>query len=285
MRQLSELDPMIRLARYYYFRKSIGERQRIGYCYGFHLFTGGNGYMIVDREKFPVENGTLMFIRPGIRHSFHIVEPPLQSYNIYCDLWLKEPPPSLLPQFAFAGEAFQAERATPSFPCPELDQMPVRSSLLPYPQLVDLIRLIDKLFGQLQHYRTEAVNSVFYSWLLQWHNVLHDSCPTDKRIIRLLREMELHPELRLSNEEWSSKCGLQPSFFYSLFKRETGMSPNDYQIQLRMKKATTLLQETNRSITSIAEELGFSSMHYFTRQFTEQYGVSPSRYRIEGTPF
>ncbi len=129
------------------------------------------------------------------------------------------------------------------------------------------------------------MNSLLYSWFLQWYNVLHYSRPTDKRIIRLIQEMEHNPELRLSNAEWHEKCGLQRSRFYTLFKRETGFSPNDYLIQVRMKKATMLLQESNRSISSIADELGYASLHYFTRQFTAYFGISPGRYRMEGASF
>lgn len=61
------------------------------------------------------------------------------------------------------------------------------------------------------------------------------------------------------------------------------MSPNDYLIQIRMKKATVLLQESKRSITSVAEELGYTTIHFFTRQFTSHYGVSPSHYRSHRT--
>lgn len=285
MKNISEINPLIRMSGYYFFSGAHREQLRIGYCYAFHLFTGGRGYIMLDKEKIEVENGTFVFIKPGIPHSFHFIESPLQSYNIYCDLWLKEPAKVLFPQCSFYQEPYREELITLQENCPELDSFPVCSSLLHFPLLIDLMGQMDKLFSQLQHYRLESVNALFYSWLLQWFNVLHYSRPSDKRIIRLVQEMERHPELHLSSKEWHEKCGLQRSYFHTLFKKETGLTPNDYLIQIRMKKSTMLLQESNRSITSISAELGYSTVHYFTRQFTDHFGISPSRYRIEGASF
>jgi transcriptional regulator GlxA family with amidase domain len=46
-----------------------------------------------------------------------------------------------------------------------------------------------------------------------------------------------------------------------------------------MKKAKTLLQFSDMSITMIAESVGFKNIQYFSRVFTEYYNVNPSLYR------
>ena len=48
---------------------------------------------------------------------------------------------------------------------------------------------------------------------------------------------------------------------------------------MRMKKAKTLLQFSDMSITMIAESVGFKNIQYFSRVFTEYYNVNPSLYR------
>ena len=141
---------------------------------------------------------------------------------------------------------------------------------------------MEKIFNDSLTYRQETVNSLLYSLMLQWFNAIHNTRPTDARIIQIIKEMENYPERRISYETWCEKCGLQRSYFYTLFKKETGMSPNDYLIQIRMKKATVLLQESKRLITSVADELGYTTVHFFSRQFTAHYGVSPSQYRSHG---
>jgi AraC family transcriptional activator of mtrCDE len=283
MKKLSDINPLLRMSGFYHFCGAHREQQRIGYCYAFHLFTAGRGYIMHNQDKFEVSNGTFVFIKPDITHSFHIIEEPLQSYNIYCDLWLDEQPNLLFPQCAFYQETYRKELLTLQQYCPELDSLPTHSSLQHYPQLIMLMGQIDKMFNHIQFYRSESVNSLFYSWLLQWYNAVRYAHPTDRRIISMVQEMEQHPEFHHDNKEWCEKLGLQRSYFHALFKKETGLTPNQYLIQIRMKKSALLLQGNNRSITSISEELGYASVHYFTRQFTNYFGVSPSRYRRDWT--
>ena len=46
-----------------------------------------------------------------------------------------------------------------------------------------------------------------------------------------------------------------------------------------MKQAAAALKESNRTITDIAIDLGYTSIHHFTKQFTSFYGANPSVYR------
>jgi len=68
-----------------------------------------------------------------------------------------------------------------------------------------------------------------------------------------------------------------------LFARETGASLSDYVRKERVRKAETLLKTSILSIQEIAEETGFSSVHYFTRLFKQATGLSPGQYRKYGS--
>lgn len=65
------------------------------------------------------------------------------------------------------------------------------------------------------------------------------------------------------------------------FARYTGQSPIQYLNQRRLQAACTLLEDTDHSISSIAESVGFSSQSYFTQAFRKKYGTTPIRYRQE----
>jgi len=71
---------------------------------------------------------------------------------------------------------------------------------------------------------------------------------------------------------------------YSLFRREfkryTGFSPVQYQIQLRIQKSKNLLSTTNLPVKEIAHQLGFDSNNYFSRIFKQKAGVTPVEFRL-----
>jgi len=64
-----------------------------------------------------------------------------------------------------------------------------------------------------------------------------------------------------------------------IFKENTGMSVFSYINTLKIQSACNLLLNTNKSITEISEECGFSSHIYFCKAFKKQHGITPTKYR------
>ena len=62
------------------------------------------------------------------------------------------------------------------------------------------------------------------------------------------------------------------------FKAATGMSIMDYVEKKRMERARELLEKRDRTVTQIAEDVGYSSLQYFSRRFRKVMGCAPSRY-------
>jgi AraC family transcriptional regulator of arabinose operon len=87
----------------------------------------------------------------------------------------------------------------------------------------------------------------------------------------------LHREVTL--EEMAEHAGLSASHFSFLFKQQTGYSPINYFIHLKVQRACTLLSLTPKSIHEIAYEIGYSDPYYFSRLFKKTMGVSPQHYR------
>ncbi|RXZ76704.1 AraC family transcriptional regulator [Paenibacillaceae bacterium] len=278
--RLPDMKPHVGAARYYLYDGGLYEGMRTSNSYALHLFTGGDGMMTVEGKEYKVGKGILIFLRPGQLHSFHIRSEPLPSHNLYFDLW-EETANLKSPQLKFAlyPQIVAKESRSADPPLAELEQLPTRFSLHAYPQLLDGLMQIQQIYDNTLHYRTETVNSAFYTWLLQWYNILCAPRPTDKRIIQMLEQLEREPERYTSYEAWCRQFGLQKSHFFKLFKKETGLSPKACILKIKMKKAAALLIESHGSITAIAEELGYASIHYFSRQFRAVYGVSPSEFR------
>lgn len=81
-------------------------------------------------------------------------------------------------------------------------------------------------------------------------------------------------------DELARELAQSRSSFYSKFKALTGMTPNDFVLNYKMKRAASWLRENPQmQITEITYKLGFSSPRYFTRCFKAQYNVVPTEYR------
>lgn len=77
----------------------------------------------------------------------------------------------------------------------------------------------------------------------------------------------------------AEELNFSANYFRDLIKRETGQTPLDF-IQFRViEMAKSLIFGTNRSISEIADELGFKYQQHFTRFFKQKVGVSPNEYR------
>lgn len=63
------------------------------------------------------------------------------------------------------------------------------------------------------------------------------------------------------------------------FKTHTGLSPNQYQLNLRLEKAKELLLHTSLSVNEIAYQTGFESVFYMSRIFKKKIGMAPRSFR------
>jgi len=69
------------------------------------------------------------------------------------------------------------------------------------------------------------------------------------------------------------------SSFRKTFKALTGISPNQYHLELRLEKAKELLTSTNLTVNEVAYQTGFSSIFYFSRLFKNKNGLPPKAFR------
>ena len=80
-------------------------------------------------------------------------------------------------------------------------------------------------------------------------------------------------------EELASQLGLGYSWFRRMFKEYTGVSPTQYQLQLKLSKAKELLINSELNISEIAYTLKFENGGQFSTFFKKREGVTPSQFR------
>lgn len=71
---------------------------------------------------------------------------------------------------------------------------------------------------------------------------------------------------------------ISPTYMSKLFKQETGESPINYLIKIRMEKAKELLVKEELSVKEIANSVGYQDAYHFSKLFKKYTGNSPSDY-------
>ncbi len=89
-----------------------------------------------------------------------------------------------------------------------------------------------------------------------------------------------HYSAQFTVEELASRHGLQAKRFCYLFRKQTGMSPIQFLLELRVHKAKELLaHQTDLPVSHIADAVGYRDSFYFSRLFKKVTSYSPTEYR------
>ena len=81
-----------------------------------------------------------------------------------------------------------------------------------------------------------------------------------------------------SLNELADLCKIGESYFQKMFKKIHGVSPKKYIIQLKINHACDLLRLERYTVTQIAELCNFSDIYFFSRQFKEYMGITPTQF-------
>lgn len=84
---------------------------------------------------------------------------------------------------------------------------------------------------------------------------------------------------RLTLNDLTDKFHFSKSFLCEQFKKNIGISPICYYLDLKLTEAKRLLREDDLTVTEIAESLGFESPEYFSRYFKKRVGHSPRDFK------
>ena len=82
----------------------------------------------------------------------------------------------------------------------------------------------------------------------------------------------------LSIAELCQKFSMSRSSLQILFKENMDISPKKYINEMKLEKSRQMICENKYTISEIALMLGFNSIHYFSRAFTQKYHMAPSEY-------
>lgn len=84
----------------------------------------------------------------------------------------------------------------------------------------------------------------------------------------------------LTVQQIASAAHLSAAYVCTLYKRVTGSTINQYLTEVRMEAACRLLKESDLSIQTISQKVGYQDFRYFKQLFQKSLGVSPQSYRL-----
>ncbi len=99
------------------------------------------------------------------------------------------------------------------------------------------------------------------------------------RVTRVLRSIEGAPEASHELSEMAAMARLSPFHFLRCFDELTGITPRQYLLRMRLRRAALRLKGESTKVLDIALDCGFRDVSNFNRAFRAEFGESPRSYR------
>ncbi|MBE5990290.1 MAG: AraC family transcriptional regulator [Paenibacillaceae bacterium] len=119
-------------------------------------------------------------------------------------------------------------------------------------------KMIREFCNAIHHYKDEK-----YSFLVQSALYFFDH--------------QYYKDIKL--KELADELNVSLNHLISVFRKETGITPNSYLQKSRMKQASILLSSTDMTMQEISSSVGVSDANYFIKVFKKYYGETPTNYR------
>ena len=110
---------------------------------------------------------------------------------------------------------------------------------------------------------------------LQASNSVHN----ENEIIRQAQQfISSHIREKLSVPVVARQVDVSPSYLTALFHKNLQISPGEYIRRIKLQESKQMIRENNLNFTEIAAALQYSTVHHFSRQFKEKFGITPTEY-------
>ena len=110
---------------------------------------------------------------------------------------------------------------------------------------------------------------------LQTANAVH----SENEIIRQAQQfISSHIREKLSVPLVARQVDVSPSYLTALFHKNLQISPGEYIRRIKLQESKQMIRENDLNFTEIAAALQYSTVHHFSRQFKEKFGITPTEY-------
>ncbi|MEI8194410.1 MAG: AraC family transcriptional regulator [Phycisphaerae bacterium] len=231
--------------------------------YVFHYIKSGKWSFCLRSEIFSVSPGNLVLLPPGLLHGVRSADPRRGGAHGVIHFRLVDAPPEL----TAAPYVVAVDRATQRLVAHHFELMLQEFAR---PRLYGDVRLAALTTELLALYLRNASGATpaQQAGLPLWPQVEH--------ALRLIQQRYADPSLGL--RDMAAAAGLSISHFSAIFQRYTGYSPYLYLTRLRIERAQNLLLQGQFNCSQIARQVGFASIHVFSKAFSRMVSLSPRQW-------
>ncbi len=250
------------------FRRTIPSHSHGSGCYEIHYIPSGCGKLTADGQNFTVTPNTLYVTGPHVEHAqTPLEEDPMQEYCVYLKIR----------------------------PCRQRKTSPVMDLFVSTPfwfgkDTHGIHGIMRQLSEEMEHrpfgYRNQAgllLSQLIISIVRNYESRPSRALPARKNLSDLnsviIEEYFLYEYRELSLGGLAHRLKLSPRQTQRLLMEYYGKCFQKKKAEAKMSAAAILLADQEKSITSIAEDLGYSSAEHFSSAFRKYYGTSPREYR------
>ncbi|SFI29341.1 AraC-type DNA-binding protein [Paenibacillus sp. UNC496MF] len=285
--EIEKLSPYVRVAIDSILDPSWTLEERVIWDYELLYLMEGQLLVTVEDEVLHGQAGDFFFFKPGQRHAIRIVgESRIRQPHIHFDL--TERPDSREVGVSFKPLAQMNAKERGWFRENELNDrlyfIPSRFRPAdPLPLEKSLFEVIREFAAKPPFYelRLKSAMLAILARIMRehyWGSAMKSGGQLERLSeVRAYLDDNAHRGVQL--DELAERFHVSKFHLIHLFKKGFQMTPIQYHQKIRIEKAKTMIRYTYLSIQEIADQLGYSTIHAFSRAFKANAGCSPSGYR------
>lgn len=257
------------------------EEEQNYHCHDFIeivIILKGKGHFLINGTEIPITEGNVLLLNPGTYHK----SIPLPSHTLtecylaFTDVEFINTPKNFFPLFhgqKILGKLPEKAKKEIFQLCGAMNQESQSRNTGRYFMLKAY--LIQVLCLLLRFDQQEELSDEHHMKGYEFKS------PNKTYVVQqIMKYMESHYREKISLDQIAENMYLSPFYISKLFKSETGDTPINYLISLRMEKAKELLDRNPAlSIQEAAAQVGYEDAYHFSKLFKKYYGLSPMYYK------